>query len=555
MMINRLSHFTSALVPSNRHTRLVCVCLFFLTLLLVGLDIYRDYGISCDEPISRLNGMVTLNHLMVRFAPTAFANDMQLAQYNLPLDKHFDRDYGVAFETPVSFLERLLQKKDTRDIYMFRHLLTFLVCVGGIFAVFRLAERRFADWRLGLLVALCLVLSPRFFAESFYNDKDVVFMAFFAIAMNTMMEFLLKPGIRTALVHALATAVAIDVRIMAVILPMVTLFILLLRLARGELQWRTVLPAMVAYVGVATLLVVALWPWLWPAPWKNFLQAFANMAKFRWPGSVLYMGAKIPASQLPWHYIPVWIVISTPLVYSALFLLGTFCTVRQMLSRRFRLWKGDSELQDVIFLGLFASPLFAVIVLHSVLYDGWRQMYFLYPAFLLGALKGWITLWRALEHRFGVVSKCLLVVIMLLSLVHTATWMVKVHPFQNVYFNIAVGKDWKNHFEMDYWGLSNRQALEYILEQDNNPLIKIYPGSALFLDKSLPIIKPLGRSRIRVVDNEADADYILTNYRLNATDYASPAKRHVLFYQIRIGDEVIYSIFKRRPSQENVSAP
>jgi hypothetical protein len=62
-----------------------------------------------------------------------------------------DRDYGVAFEAPAFALEHIFRLKDSRDIYMFRHLLTFLVYFGGVFAVYRLAHQRFLDWRTGLL--------------------------------------------------------------------------------------------------------------------------------------------------------------------------------------------------------------------------------------------------------------------------------------------------------------------------------------------------------------------------------------------------------------------
>src|SRR5262249_60869373 len=115
------------------------------------------------------------------------------------------------------------------------HLLTFLVALAGIYAVQRMAERRFSDWRIGLLAALFLVLTPRLFAESFYNSKDVVFMALFAIAMNTTIAFVLKPSFKTAFLHALASAVAIDVRIMAVILPPPPLGILNFRLLKREI--------------------------------------------------------------------------------------------------------------------------------------------------------------------------------------------------------------------------------------------------------------------------------------------------------------------------------
>jgi hypothetical protein len=90
-------------------------------------------------------------------------------------------------------------------------------------ALYQLARRRFGDWRLGLLGALLLVLSPRLFAEFFYNDKDVVFMAFFVIATNTSVAFVARPSWRRAAWHALACAFAIDARIMGVLLPIATL--------------------------------------------------------------------------------------------------------------------------------------------------------------------------------------------------------------------------------------------------------------------------------------------------------------------------------------------
>jgi 4-amino-4-deoxy-L-arabinose transferase-like glycosyltransferase len=152
------------------------------------------------------------------------------------LAEYRDRDYGVAFEAPAFALEHIFRLRDSRDIYMFRHLLTFLVYFGGVCAVFRLAQRRFLDWRTGLLSALFLILTPRFFAESFYNSKDIVFMAVFAAAMNTTISFVLQPRVKTALIHALATAVAIDVRIMALLLVAVSVMFLSIRVMRRELR-------------------------------------------------------------------------------------------------------------------------------------------------------------------------------------------------------------------------------------------------------------------------------------------------------------------------------
>ena len=255
------------------------------------------------------------------------------------------------------------------------------------------------------------------------------------------------------------------------------------------------------------------------------------------------MGNHIWVSELPWHYIPVWIAITTPMLYLPAFLLGSFLTVRQIFIQRFVLWKSKSELQDIFFLCLFAGPLIAVIVLHSVLYDGWRQMYFIYPAFILLTLKGFMALWKIFPPRSS--YKSILFVLMIFSLSHTAIWMVTAHPFQNVYFNSLAGRDWKNHFEVDYWGLSNRQGLQYILDHDSRSVISVLGGgSATPIYNGLLMLRLKDQSRLRVVDKEVEADYIVTNFR----DYSPvnlESRGFTLLYSINVSQETILSIFKK----------
>ena len=51
--------------------------------------------------------------------------------------------------------------------------------------------------------------------------------------------------------------------------------------------------------------------------------------------------------------------------------------------------------------------------------------------------------------------------------------MYKNHPHQNVYFNFLAGKNFNERFEMDYFGVSNKRALEYIVEQEDKT-VKIH---------------------------------------------------------------------------------
>jgi hypothetical protein len=213
-------------------------------------------------------------------------------------------------------------------------------------------------------------------------------MAVFAAAMNTTISFVLQPRVKTALIHALPTAVAIDLRIMALLLVAVSVMFLIIRLIRRELRLGRTCFVLAVYMIVTSVLVILMWPYLWSSPVLNFWAAFRHMRHFRWGGEVRYMGGFIRAKALPWHYSVTWISITTPVLYLALFAIGAYATCRQIVARGIKLWQDDGELQDIVFLGLFFGSILAVIYFHSVLYDGWRQLYFVYPAFVLLATKG-----------------------------------------------------------------------------------------------------------------------------------------------------------------------
>jgi hypothetical protein len=253
---------------------------------------------------------------------------------------------------------------------------------------------------------------------------------------------------------------------------------------------------------------------------------------------VLYQGKMVPATELPWHYPLVWMGITTPILYLAAGLLGIYLVLRQLARHHWRLWADEQGLQDVLFLGLFVAPLLTVIVLHSVLYDGWRQLYFIYPAFLLLALRGWVAAarWRPRWPRWPRV----LYGGTALSLALIAAQMVHDHPLQNLYFNLLAGTRVGERFEMDYWGLGYRQDLEYILAHDERPQIKVnapFIFSAIFNRVLLPADQ---RDRLVFVDTPEEADYFVTNYRWHPENY--PYNFEI--FQLRADGRRVHSVFK-----------
>lgn len=516
----------------------------FCGLVVLGALIFGDYGISWDEPISRNVGFTSLRYVVGVFMPSWAPQALQ--EFPLLRDA-IDRDYGVVFEQTAAALEWTLGIDDSRSAYLLRHAMCFLIFLLGLFAVYRMAAARHGSEYAGLAAAAILLLTPRMFAEAFYNSKDIVFMALFAIAMSSMVAFISRPDIRSAILHALATSLAIDTRLMAVVIPVATVVVFVLKALRqsGPYGRPAALPV---YLAATPLLVVLFWPYLWPNPVGNFIEAFANMAHFRWSGTVLFNGATLSTTALPWHYAPGWIGVTVPIPFLLLFAGGLMVAGSRVVRNRLKLWSTEGELQDLIFAGFALTPILAVIALGSVLYDGWRQLYFVYPGMVLTMVTGGVALWNWAQARRA--SSAFLGITALGAVLFLTVWMVRAHPFQNVYFNALAGSDLRYRFELDYWGLANKGAIERILAADPSPAVYLRADSMTPLTTSMLMLRPADRARVAVLDASHADDlprplYAITNYRgvADKSD-ARYARDYSLFHQQMVDGEIILSVYK-----------
>jgi hypothetical protein len=295
------------------------------------------------------------------------------------------------------------------------------------------------------------------------------------------------------------------------------------------------------YLLLFVALMVAMWPYLWEAPWQNFVQAFRNMSKFRWGNDVLYRGELIQATDLPWHYALVWIGITTPVLYLVGFLVGAGRTLWQAGRRGWRLYATAAEWQDLLFLALTLAPIAAVIVLHSVVYDGWRQLYFVYPSLLLVALQGLVALAQLARRRWVRWGPRLSYGVLGATLLATAGQMVALHPLQNTYFNLLPGRHLEERFEIDYWVLSYREALEWIARHDDRAHIVLNAQMPGVLDTNRLALPDYDRDRMTVVTDASKADYFITTYRWHPEPYTEfPTE----VATIRRGGLRILSIFR-----------
>jgi hypothetical protein len=235
--------------------------------------------------------------------------------------------------------------------------------------------------------------------------------------------------------------------------------------------------------------------------------------------------------------------VSTPLLYGASFLMGVGFCLKNFLMNPIRFY--HTQRNDLIFLLWFFVPLLAIIVRHSVLYDGWRHVFFVYPAFLLIAMTGLNGVFQRIQSYFaGRGSSWLkwgLGAAILVALSSPIYFMVRYHPYQNLYFNALAGgmEKAKRNFELDYWGLSYLEGLKYILKQDPAPRIPVTfpaPGG----QRSFRLLSPEERKRIVYVKDMKDAKYFLSNYRWHREEYPYPGE----YYSVKIDGTKIMVVYK-----------
>jgi len=505
--------------------RKLTVVLLFAAFLITGLLIFKDYGVSWDEEVTRTqNGLTNYNFI--------FHHDKE------PLLHSEERYHGPVFEIVLFTLERVFHLTEIRTIHLFRHLITFLLFFVSSIFMFFLARNVFKKQLLALLAVLIYVLSPRIFGESFYNTKDLAFLSLFTISLYTLERFIGNKKFKNTLLHAFACGLMIDIRITGVIIPLITAVVFFIDYLAAKPDEATTmlgfrgrlgisitqngtdfrpfmisplalfLASAVAFLLLQFVFIVLFWPLLWIQPLHQFVLAFKQMSSYPWLGDVLYLGRLVHSTKLPWHYAPVWMLVTIPTLYTVFFLAGVF----SFFSRNMPSTSASNKFLRIASV-IFLLPIVSVILFHSILYDGWRHLYFIYAPFVLIATRGAehiYNLWVERGANAGLAyRKLFFASIIGLSFILTTITILDDHPNEQTFFNYPT----RNllppnlNFETDYWGLSYRQAFEEILKTDT--AAKVHVRILLGGQLNAQILNPKDRERIVFHSDEREANYNL----------------------------------------------
>jgi hypothetical protein len=201
-----------------------------------------------------------------------------------------------------------------------------------------------------------------------------------------------------------------------------------------------------------------LWPWSVLAPLNPIRAAEYFDTFFEKPWREMYDGKLFAVTEMPTSYLPHLFVLKLPEIMLALGLAGTAGALIAASSRELPLTRRANLL--VVASSAFL-PITIATLTHPALYNGLRHFVFVVPPFaVLGGLAGAWLFRRA--QAFGTWGVVAAVAVLIGGLGLPVRDMVRLHPYQYTAFNWASGgvRAARDHYMLDYWGLSFKQAGE-----------------------------------------------------------------------------------------------
>ena len=516
---------------------------YFTLIFFIGWSIVGHYGVTLDDNIYYTNAENTFVYIQ-QFFLSFFNDEIKLANYREKL-----KEFPIVYELFLVLVCKLLKINDFQEIYLTAHKLNFLIFFSSLLIFFKFIKKRFKSTLISLLGISFLILSPRIFAESFYNSRDIFFMCLFIFYINSLLNYLESRSLRNILIFGFFTALLINAKILG-LLP-IAVFCLLyvynfLNTKSGLLKEKNNLFKLFFF---SCFFIYILWPYLWNNPINNLFVALRDMLKGHEEIILInyYFGEYISSDMMPWHYRIVWFLISTPVIILLLFLIGISLFLKKIVSLidlslndKFKL--SNRNFIDIFLFLTFFLSFFIILEFNKSKFGGWRHIYYLYPIVIYFCLY-LINYFKKNEKIF---NKNLIIILITLNLSYTFYWSIKNHPHQYLFFNFLSKNYAYKNFDLDWWGVSHKSSIEYILQDSKKNKILVYAEGFTNLKDTYLYLDTKTKDRVEIVDYQK-ADYVIDNRmrRVRSNNNIRDNNNFELIYDLLIDNQTITSIFKK----------
>lgn len=441
----------------------VATAILIGALVVIAVLTVGDYGATVDEQHGAMNG-----RLFFRWYTSGFTDRTINTAGNHYLYGSFVNAVWVATAKISPF-----------GLYETGHILVAASALTGLFFAWR-TGKLLGGSLAGFLAVAILALTPTYYGHSFMNPKDIPFATLFLAALYYLIrsyDHLPRLPVKLMLALGMVIGLALSIRIGAVMLfgyfGAIVLLWLIAR-ARKARVTRDIISLSDAASIFASFLKIGLvawsimlvwWPYAQLNPLLNPLRAFRRAANFTdFPATVLFEGRFIPASALPWYYLPKTFAITLPEFY---FIALAAAVVALLFRRRESsdaTTSSEIDTQSKVMFVVFAIvfPVVAAISLHSILYDSNRHFLFVIPPLAVLSALGLSALFNSTATR---AIKAVVAVALVSVAGTTVVDMVRLHPYQYIFYNRSFGglHHALGRYETDYWGQSHKEGIEWLM--------------------------------------------------------------------------------------------
>jgi hypothetical protein len=385
--------------------------------------------------------------------------------------------YGQSVDNLTALINRVFSIENEFETRHFTGALFFwlLLVFAGLIG-FQLS----GSFWVSALTVISILAMPRLFGQAFGNLKDVPYATGNLAAIYMIIRFikeLPQPKWNTAIFLGLAIAFTISVRIGGLILfgylalALAAYFILkpflLKQIFSTKLGLVRLLGQSVVILLIGYFAGLLFWPFALQNVFKNPLESLQVMEHYKVSIRQIFEGEWLWSTQLPWYYLPKWLLISTPeyIFYG----FGVFLI---LFFRKIIKQDGKQLFYELFLLFTLFFPIVYVIIIDANLYSGVRQMLFVLPIMAIFASMGIIGLFNKLSVKPVKIAAVLLYfVLTMMPVKHQASTF----PADYIYFNSVSGGNksaWSN-FEYDYYFHGMKKPAEYLVEVAGSDRITI----------------------------------------------------------------------------------
>lgn len=470
----------------------IITALIFLAFFTLGIITLTHYGINWDTINHLPRGQAYLNYFLTGSKdysnlkeespefhfywqnPESLGIDTNLPEGQVPRRSMY-QSYAVPYSyfivkdgghPPVSDIlsavfNRILFGKlrlvNDIDSYRVYGVLLSALLVALVYFWVSSLEGKFA----GFVAALSLAAYPLFWAESHFNtEKDIPEAFYWSLLLFSVWRGFREKNWKWLLFSGLAFGLALGTKFnilfsIFVVVPWL-LFVIWEKGLKKIIGKDIKLYGFgIAAVAVGVLIFIGSWPYLWADP----LLRIAQVIRFYKDIGMTTTINQNFAGPFGINIYPIlWIIYTTPEIVLGLFAVGLGILVRRIIVKK------DST--SFLFLLWFLVPVARVVWPGTSIYGGVRQIMEYIPgmAIISGIGAGWLL--RIIKNK---ACKVVAVVIIALGYISLLLNLIKIHPFENVYFNkLSGGIQTMKKIDLPYWGFSfgspYRQAAVWLNE-------------------------------------------------------------------------------------------